>query len=635
MTLPQPYSFPNTPGPNTRKSTPHDIHRTKPSIKDLIAEISSGQSNARGQDDLLSRYIKESILKKQPGLDVNTGKVFDPRPIYDQEIKHIKVYGILTRHVYFSIFSLDPHLNNGQIQEMLTTIGQMYWGYTTIDDGTWHGYFGAYYPYECVDGVGDDNAHTYFSIMWPRHTKIPLLNRLRMLAREGGEHLPFWLALVGAIAAAEQAFAQGNATKGKDKVTGVPTAFSILIDDYYFGGTKEANLADIQKTAQYMAASVTNPKYNRLNPKELDPCGLAFFLQEVSRLLWTPQALKAAGLLFDSFRNDSNRFESFESLADCWLSLVSFDQIEFFAAGMNIQYFNEGDGAPLGLWEQAIEFEFWQIPPEALRYLQRWQRLIKSNQILFAKGYDPAYGDALAEKLLTEAQQKNIYVPSGAFRTTLPAGMPVIGVEELCIWSDGTGLWILPRPDGIIFYWRPQLTNSLLRCGFEATEFSAWNLILSALWHDLVTEGSKVIVRTGDEQPATDIHHVECKSRKRHSHSRPDTHVLRLPSQRVIHLDGVHTWGTPDEIEKIKRQAHQVRGHRRRLLPGHQRSLYALENARRFNFIMPDGYTFVKPYQTGLSDPDAPATKETPILARGLASLMLMSKDYSKRSAES
>ena len=161
------------------------------------------------------------------------------------------------------------------------------------------------------------------------------------------------------------------------------------------------------------------------------------------------------------------------------------------------------------------------------------------------------------------------------------------------------------------------------------------NLILAALWHDLVTQGGEVVVKTANECFTPEPQSIGHKSRKRRSRSRPDTHVLRLPSQRVIHMDGVHTWGTPEEIEKIKRQAHQVRGHRRKLLPGHQRSLYALENARRFNFIMPDGYTFVKPYQTGLNDPDAPATKETPILARGLASLMLMSKDYSKRSAAS
>ena len=184
------------------------------------------------------------------------------------------------------------------------------------------------------------------------------------------------------------------------------------------------------------------------------------------------------------------------------------------------------------------------------------------------------------------------------------------------------------------FYWRPEQTNPLSKYLGDEDFLSAWNLTLAALWHDLVTEGSKVVVRTGDE-PVLPSSRAERVNRKRHSRSRSNTHVLRLPSQRVIHMDGVHTWGTPEEIEKIKRQAHQVRGHRRKLLPGHQRSLYALENARRFNFIMPDGYTFVKPYQTGLSDPDAPATKETPILARGLASLMLMSKDYSKRSAAS
>ncbi len=48
-----------------------------------------------------------------------------------------------------------------------------------------------------------------------------------------------------------------------------------------------------------------------------------------------------------------------------------------------------------------------------------------------------------------------------------------------------------------------------------------------------------------------------------------------------------------------------------------------VDNARRFNFILPPGYTFVIPHRRGMdaagSDQTAP---ETPIVARGLASLI-------------
>lgn len=638
MSSPQPYNFPSIIGRNQSKPTLQELHRPKPDLKDLISEITTGESNLRiSSDGFLSRLISQPTQKPRTRLEVNIDKAFKPDETSNQKPNLFTLYEFYTRHAALSIYSIEQQVDNDRIKEIITNIGQTYWGYYANGDGTLHGYFGAYYPTENVKEMVPENTHTYFSILWPRHTKLPLLNRLRILAREGCDRLPFWVELVGAIAAADQALREGHTTNSNTKVVGVPAVFARLMHTYYAGGRKETSLEEIQQVARLLSsATIERPKHKMIEPKELDPCGVAFFLQELGKSLWSPAALKAAVWVLESQDENNVLYDSFASIADCWMSLVSFEKVEFYAAGMNVIYYNDGYGTPLGLWKQAIEFEFWQIPPEALRYLQQWQDIGKTiHQNPVANGYDPAYGNALAEKLLTEAQQKNAYAPSGAFRTALPAGMPIVGIEELCVWSDGTRLWVLPRPYGTIFCWYPDADSSLIRCGRDSNELSAWHLVLAALWHDLVTEGPKVIVRTGDEKLKSDVRHVECKSRKRHSHSRPDTHVLRLPSQRVIHMDGVHTWGTPEEIEKIKRQAHQVRGHRRKLLPGHQRSLYALENARRFNFIMPDGYTFVKPYQTGLNDPDAPATKETPILARGLASLMLMSKDYSKRSAAS
>ncbi len=55
-------------------------------------------------------------------------------------------------------------------------------------------------------------------------------------------------------------------------------------------------------------------------------------------------------------------------------------------------------------------------------------------------------------------------------------------------------------------------------------------------------------------------------------------------------------------MEKIRRQAHQVRGHIRRLNPRWRRSPAAIQKAQRFNFVIPEGYTFVQPYQTGVRD---------------------------------
>ena len=388
----------------------------------------------------------------------------------------------------------------------------------------------------------------------------------------------------------------------------------------------------IEILAHYLA----NPLLHKKSPnvlENLDDCGRAFFWLELGKALWLPESLRYAGLTYNQVEEHKETFWFFSKIAEQCINLISFDQIEIALSGAKLRY--DSDAAFIGLWQQAVELECWKIHPEALKYLHGRQPIFPEESMYeIADWFDEEYGNALAQKLITEARQRGVFVPYGGFRTALPANTPLTGIDELSIWTDGTELWVLPAPSGIIFHWRPELENPLSRYLANKKFLSAWNLLLAALWHDLATEGPKVIVRTGDDLPASHTkNQVEGKRRRQHSRSRPDMHVLRLPSNRVINMDGVNTWGTPEEIEKIKRQAHQVRGHRRKLRPGQQRSLYALANARNFSFILPDGYTFVKPYQTGLSSPDAPATKETPILARGLASLMLMSKEYSKRSA--
>lgn len=396
----------------------------------------------------------------------------------------------------------------------------------------------------------------------------------------------------------------------------------------------EASLDEIEMIARYL----TNPSSATASIKtceNLDDCGRAFLWLTLGKTLWSPDSLRYAGRSYGHGEENTETFESLSNIADDWINLITSDQIEIAVCGIKLKYDVDTTISYTGLWQQAVELERWRIPADALKYLHaRQPNPSEKYAVVIANWFDKEYANALAQKLIGEAQQRAAFVPQGGFRTALPEGVPLKGIDELCIWADGTGLWVLPLPTGGIFYWRPESQNPLSKYLGSETGLSAWNLTLAALWHDLVTEGQKVIVRTGTEQPAPRTGSTESKKRPRRGHSDADTHVLRLPSNRIIHMDGIHVWGTEEEIEKIRRQAHQVRGHRRQLRPGQQRSLRALENARRFNFILPDGYTFVRPYQTGLKDADDPETKETPILARGLASLILMSKDdTSKRKA--
>jgi len=547
------------------------------------------------------------------------------------------LYEIQTQVATLSVTSFDQHLSDDAILDMLIKVDGIYWGFLDGDHQTWCGYFGLHYPPDSPIELSVDKPHTQISITWPKHAKkVHLLKRLRTLAKAGGEQLPFWAELAGAIAAADHAFCEGRAPKSTGKVTGVPNIFASMNARPGVPEPQEPGIETIEAFARHLAAPWAFEKPAAV-ASEFDTCGKAFLWRELGKALWSPECLRGGIYFANNPVEEIITSALYPTVADHWLNLVNFGQLETEISGVKLKYDHNGDnGVVVGLWQQSVELETSRIPAQALRYLHRRQ-IYSPNRTAhpIINGYDAAYGDALSEKLIAEAAQKSSFVPVGGFRMTLPPGTPVLGVEELCIWTDGKGIWVLPIPDGLIFYWRPGQTNPLSQIDGINNARSAWNLVLSALWYDLVTEGPKVIVRTSNDQPVLSTNPTEGKKHRRRGRSRPDTHVLRLPSQRVIHMDGVHTWGTPEEIEKIKRQAHQVRGHRCKLLPGHQRSLYALENARRFNFIMPDGYTFVKPYQTGLNDPDAPATKETPILARGLASLMLMSKDYSKRSAAS
>lgn len=584
------------------------------------------------QDGQLSRLVSQPILASLDNTFSNSS-IAPPSRLSQSHTGQALIYGFETHQADFSIWSLDPHLSDEQILDLLTTVDSIYWAYFTSPDQTFAGYFGLHYPQDGSSDPVNEPPHTQISITWPKHTKTHLLTRLRMLTRAGCERLSFWAELTGAIAAADQALDEGRSPKSLGKVTGVPSAFAILNSAKFPDQHQEPRIETIQTLARFLVAPWSPSKLPVTKVSEFDVCGRAFFWQALGKALWSPDCIRNAAVLFDT-ENTSWSLEFISNLADHWLNLVSFDQFEVVISGVKLKYKHDGDGILQGLWQQTVDLEYSAIPPQALKYLQSHQVYAKDTSLFSVTGgYDTVYGDALAKKLIAEAQQHKAFVPMGGFRTAMPTGMPLTGIEELCIWSDGESLWVLPLPGGLIFHWQPSDENHLSNLA-PANDFSsAWNLILAALWHDLVTEGQKVIVRTGDDQPTTDTNHIESKKRRRRGHSRPDTHVLRLPSNRVVQMEGIHVWGTPEEIEKIKRQAHQVRGHRRKLSPGQQRSLYALANARNFSFILPDGYTFVKPYQTGLASPDAPAAKETPILARGLASLILMSKDYSKRSA--
>ncbi len=635
MSMPQPYSLPNAPKQTPRKLDLAEISRALPSVDDLLRDgmnvrpgypISKSPQKMVDARTTLTRKINLAQMAMMQTQDTASSPVED-KP------KYFTIYQYETKRVRFFINSVHQHVSDEEILNALIKKVKLCWVHIPSSSKNYEGYFASIKEHDSPESMTEIRIHTTIGVMWKQQGKIRLLNQLREIAHTGCQNLPFWPALVGALLAYEQVIIN-NPEKDPDKIleATLPGFLAQLNYDMYDGGNLEASLGSIQ-AASYSFAELNDKGSAKLNITALDAPGLATFLLETSKHLWNPAIRKKLANTHDYFDTYPEVWSFLSSLADYWINLTQSGKIQIDVSGIKLTYHTEKH-VMFGLWRQVLEMDKWQIPVEALRYLHPRQRPIENEDTNYViENYDEAYGNALADKLITESTLKGAYVPVGTFRTALPRNLPIVGLEEICIWSDGRGMWVLPVPGGHINYWSPDIPKKLFQYGAGVDIKSAWNLILSALWHDLVTAGPEVIVRTGDDKPELFTNPTPRSNHRRRSRPRPNTHVLCLPSQRVIHLDGVHTWGTPEEIEKIKRQAHQVRGHRRRLLPGRQRSLYALENARRFNFIVPDGYTFVKPYQTGLSDTDAPATRETPILARGLASLMLMSKDYSKRSA--
>jgi hypothetical protein len=635
MPLLQPTGFPDLLKPISGLTEFTELRQLMPNLQELAANHSAYTPGLPILErDLLSRSVHPSMLVHRINHQYSANQMVQT-PIQDAKAGMFMIHEYDTPQAYLCIESLDRHLSDESILEILTTTGGMYWRYFISPDQSLHGYFGFEMRSNASfsNKTATEHPYTEISIIWPRHTRVHLLKRLRMLAREGCERLQFWPALVGAIAAADQAFSEGQVQVNSTKITGVPAFFARLNAKPVPLPREEPNIKMIEAFALYLAAPWTHGVPASL-PNEFDVCGKAFLWQELGKALWSPDCVRNSGKMNPIWGITTQTIDLFAQVADHWLDLVSFGEIELTISGVKLKYDLTNLGVVTGLWGQSVELEYSKIPLEALRYLQPRQTFSPATiPYSIVTGYDAAYGCALAQKLITEAQQRSVFVPSGGFRTAMPPGTPILGVDELCLWSDGKGLWVLPLPGGLMFYWQPEPGNPFFQYTAENDFLSAWNLILAALWHDLITEGSTIFIRTGDEQAVPTVNGIGRKKHRRPGRSQSSPHVLHLPSQRVIYLDGVHAWGTPEEIEKIKRQAHQVRGHRRKLLPGHRRSSYALKNASRFNFIIPDGYTFVKPHQTGLTYSANTPTTETPILARGLASLMLMSKDYQPRSA--
>jgi len=294
-------------------------------------------------------------------------------------------------------------------------------------------------------------------------------------------------------------------------------------------------------------------------------------------------------------------------------------------------------------WWQLIEFVAGAIPPEALRYLCELRlpvglptlplarppaTLPAEHQATFLHGYDmfpftdsplaPDLAASLCRALLAEFTERGeSYVPTGGCRIRLPenAVLNAWGITELRVWLTAQGLWCaLPAANhwpGVVFEWRPG--RPLRRWAVSDAVAPALEVVLTALWRDLRVEGDTIVPTRNCRPPAV---------RPTQEPARRLT-VRDLPRKRYFGLSGERDWGAPEERERIQLAAHAVAGHRRRLAPGARASAAALQRAAEYAFLVPEGYTFVRPHIAGLEGAEADqAAPQGPVVrARGLATV--------------
>jgi hypothetical protein len=158
-----------------------------------------------------------------------------------------------------------------------------------------------------------------------------------------------------------------------------------------------------------------------------------------------------------------------------------------------------------------------------------------------------------------------LFVPNGIFATII---------------SDN---WYVP------FFWSPNGINSS-RVFFHTRGVFSFEVLMSCIWRDACVVREKWCERQQGKRGYVTPHT-----------KRAAPGSLVLP--RTVYYSN---WGTDADRESVTdraRSAHAVRGHYRELPDGWTRSEKALEQARENMFPdPPDGYTFVKPYATGLGE---------------------------------
>lgn len=281
----------------------------------------------------------------------------------------------------------------------------------------------------------------------------------------------------------------------------------------------------------------------------------------------------------------------------------------------------------LSFWLQALALELAAAPPDALTFLLGgrlpWFTPEDDAQLRrLAAGVDLELARGITAGLLAAARDHAAYAPAGAFTLELPGEHPLAALaSRLRLWLTADRLWCAPegRQGALgLVGWRPDRPG--LGAGPGGPLAPLLEPLLAALWHDLHVAGPEVLPEVRPPRAApqaappagSDFKPVATQPRG-----------LTLPAARCVHLAGTRAWGEAAERERIRRQAHGVRGHLRRLHGKWQVGAEAAASAREYGLALPQGFTFVRPHVRG-ANATSDAVTPTPIRARGLATILTL-----------
>ncbi len=362
------------------------------------------------------------------------------------------------------------------------------------------------------------------------------------------------------------------------------------------------------------------------------------WLAEVSALLWRPKTIRQVAR--KPWLHSGMTFGYLISMfASIHLALAPEERVTVGQQTTVPLRGTEGFTRALA-WPQIVEFERGGITPQVFNALTG--NTLPSGDPTVNREFPPANAPGLdshlqratVQALLEEAEQ-GPFLPHGTFTLFLPGDFPLRswGVSALRVVAvpNPPHLWVAAldqkgRPS-VCFRWDPG--QPLARWVVAEKAAPLLELTLAALWHDLRVAREQAFPERKRE--GKDPRKREDKTQKRAAHRS----TLYLP-RTVYRIRGKRNWGGEAEA-RAARRAHAVREHLRRLPEGWRASKTAEEAARTFGYVLPAGYTFVRPHVRGVGkeeeDAIAPRPKEQVVVARGLVTVMTVVRGATTHSA--